>query len=42
MDRWNVVLHELMPELETRWGALTPKLERLSIFWTGCASSKNS
>jgi len=29
MDRWNVVQHELMPELEARWGAMTPKLERL-------------
>ena len=29
MTRWNVVQHELMPELEARWGALTPKLERL-------------
>ena len=29
MDRWNVVQHELIPELEIRWGALTPKLERL-------------
>lgn len=29
MHRWNVVQHELLPELETRWGALTPKLGRL-------------
>ena len=29
MDRWNVVQHELIPELEARWGAMTPKLERV-------------
>lgn len=29
MNRWNVVQRELLPELEARWGALTPKLERL-------------
>ncbi len=29
MKRWNVVQHELIAELEARWGALTPKLERL-------------
>ena len=29
MNRWNVVQHELIPELEVRWGELTPKLERL-------------
>lgn len=29
MNRWNVVQHELLPELEARWGAVTPKLERL-------------
>jgi hypothetical protein len=29
MDRWNVVQQELIPELESRWGTLTPKLERV-------------
>lgn len=29
MNRWHVVQHELLPELEVRWGYLTPKLERL-------------
>ena len=29
MKRWSVVQHELLPELEARWGTLTPKLERL-------------
>jgi hypothetical protein len=29
MDRWNVVQHELIPELEAHWGAMTPKLERV-------------
>jgi hypothetical protein len=29
MDRWNVVQHELIPELEAHWGPLTPKLERV-------------
>ncbi len=29
MHRWSVVQHELLPELEARWGALTPKLERV-------------
>ena len=29
MERWNVVQHELIPEPEVHWGALTPKLERL-------------
>lgn len=27
--RWKVAQHELIPELEARWGALTPKAERL-------------
>ncbi len=29
MDRCNVVQHELIPELEARWGVMTPKLERV-------------
>ena len=29
MQRWNVVQHELLPELHEHVGALTPKLERL-------------
>ncbi len=29
MDRWNVVQHELIPELEARCGAMTPKRERV-------------
>ncbi len=29
MRRWNVVQYELIPELESRWGEMTPKLERL-------------
>jgi hypothetical protein len=29
MIRWNVVQHELLPELVERWGALTPKLEKV-------------
>lgn len=29
MQRWNVVQHELMPELSKELGALTPKLERV-------------
>lgn len=29
MQRWNVVQHELIPELDARWGVPTPKLERL-------------
>ena len=29
MDRWNVVQHELIPELGARWGAMAPKLERV-------------
>ena len=35
MNRWHVVQFELIPELEERRGALTPKLERLthSLDW---------
>ena len=29
MERWNVLQHELMPELKLECGALTPKLEKL-------------
>nr|MBA2657996.1 IS5/IS1182 family transposase [Nitrosospira sp.] len=29
MQRWTVVQHELMPELRSDVGALTPKLEKL-------------
>lgn len=29
MGRWNVVQHELIPELGARFGELTPKLEKL-------------
>lgn len=29
MQRWNVLQHELMPELKLECGALTPKLEKL-------------
>jgi hypothetical protein len=29
MQRWNVIQHELMPELKQECGALTPKLEKL-------------
>ena len=29
MQRWNVIQHELLPELRSELGALTPKLEKL-------------
>ena len=29
MQRWNIIQHELMPELRSEVGALTPKLARL-------------
>ena len=29
LQRWNVVQHELLPELKNEVGALTPKLERV-------------
>ncbi|MEC5164206.1 hypothetical protein RCH08_005396 [Janthinobacterium sp. CG_S6] len=29
LQRWNVIQHELMPELRHDCGALTPKLEKL-------------
>lgn len=29
MQRWNVIQHELLPELKNDVGALTPKLEKL-------------
>lgn len=29
LQRWNVLQHELMPELGRDCGALTPKLEKL-------------
>ena len=45
MHRWNVVQYELIPELEDRWRALTPKLERLIhiLEWVSLLqNSKNS
>ena len=29
MQRWRVVQHELLPELKSEFGALTPKLEKV-------------
>ncbi|MBS3916538.1 MAG: IS5/IS1182 family transposase, partial [Sulfuritalea sp.] len=29
MQRWNVIQHELLPELRNDVGALTPKLEKV-------------
>ena len=29
LQRWNVIQHELLPELKNEVGALTPKLERV-------------
>ena len=29
MQRWNVIQHELLPELRDEVGALTPKLEKV-------------
>lgn len=29
MQRWNVIQHELLPELRNDVGALTPKLEKM-------------
>lgn len=29
MQRWNVIQHELLPELREQMGALTPKLEKV-------------
>ena len=42
MQRWQVVQHELIPELRLEAGLLTPKLERGFIRWNGCGSKNLS
>jgi hypothetical protein len=51
MQRWNVIQHELLPELKSEVGALTPKLEKVIhtlewvrieefVRWTWCGEGR--